>query len=76
MINIHADNLNNPEGREGKELSVTQTIMYAIQLDSKFTKCNVLIRYSRVIVENDSQNSDLSNKVIPFSKKGKSRLRG
>lgn len=76
MINIHADNLNNPEGREGKELSFTQIIMYAIQIDSKFTKCNVLIRYSRMTVENDSQNSDLSNKVIPFSKKGKSRLRG
>ena len=76
MINIHADNLNNPEGREGKELSFSQIIMYAIQIDSKFTKCNVLIRYSRMIVENDSQNSDLSNKVIPFSKKGKSRLRG
>ena len=27
------------EGREGKELSFTQIIMYAIQLDSKFTKC-------------------------------------
>lgn len=54
MINIHADNLNNPEGREGKELSFSQIIMYAIQIDSKFTKCNVLIRYSRMIVENDS----------------------
>lgn len=76
MTNIHADNLDNPEGREGKELSFTLIIMYAIQLDSKFTKCNALISYRRVIVENDSQNSDLSNKVIPFSKRGKYRLRG